>query len=251
MNFAGKVVLVTGASRGIGLAIAHQFAERGAKVALHYRSDKLRAEQALAALPGTGHAGFCADLGKPTNREKLIADVKQQFQAVDILVNNAGIYLDHPLPESALEQWRDAWQQILTTNLTAPAELCYLAAKVMIKQGGGRIINISSRGAFRGEPSAPAYGASKAGLNALSQSLAVALAPHNIFVSVVAPGFIATDMATPFLEGPEGQAIRAQSPLGRVGTAEEVAHAVVFLASQGAEFTTGAVLDVNGASYLR
>jgi len=121
----------------------------------------------------------------------------------------------------------------------------------MMKSGGGRIVNISSRGAFRGEPNAPAYGASKAGVNALSQSLAVALAPHNIFVGVVAPGFVETDMVTEMLASPAGDAIRAQSPVGRVARPEEVANAVLFLASAGAEFTTGTIIDVNGASYLR
>jgi len=121
----------------------------------------------------------------------------------------------------------------------------------MMEAGGGRIVNVSSRGAFRGEPESPAYGASKAGLNALSQSLAQKLAPHNIFVGVVAPGFVETDMAAAHLEGERGQAIRAQSPLNRVAKPEEVAHVVLFLASEGAEFTTGTIIDVNGASYLR
>ena len=132
-----------------------------------------------------------------------------------------------------------------------PANICYFAARHMMESGGGRIVNISSRGAFRGEPDAPAYGASKAGVNALSQSLAVALAPHNIFIGVVAPGFVETDMVTDMLASPDGDAIRAQSPLGRVARPEEVANAVLFLASTGAEFTTGTIIDVNGASYLR
>ncbi len=140
---------------------------------------------------------------------------------------------------------------VLDTNLIGPANLSYLAARHMIEQGGGRIVNVSSRGAFRGEPEGPAYGASKAGLNAMSQSLAKRLAPHNIFVGVVAPGFVDTDMAARYLDTPRGDEIRAQSPLGRVAKPEEVALAVMFLAAEGAEFTTGAILDVNGASYLR
>ena len=121
----------------------------------------------------------------------------------------------------------------------------------MMKAGGGRIVNISLRGAFRGEPIAPAYGASKAGLNILGQSLAQLLAPHNIFIGTVAPGFVETDMAAERLAQPDGGDIRRQSPLGRVAKPEEVAHVAVFLASAGAEFTTGAIVDVNGASYLR
>ena len=121
----------------------------------------------------------------------------------------------------------------------------------MIKQGGGKIINISSRGAFRGEPQAPAYGASKAGLNAMSQSLAQALAPHNIYVYIVAPGFIKTDMTEKLLVGKQGEQIKKQSPLGRVGYADEVARTVLFLAGEGTDYLTGSIIDVNGASYLR
>ena len=121
----------------------------------------------------------------------------------------------------------------------------------MIKQGSGKIINISSRGANRGEPVAPAYGASKSGLNSMSQSLAVALAPYNIFVGVVAPGFVETDMASELLSGEEGDAIRKQSPLGRVATSEEIAQAVLMLSMDGMEYATVTILDINGASYLR
>jgi NAD(P)-dependent dehydrogenase (short-subunit alcohol dehydrogenase family) len=121
----------------------------------------------------------------------------------------------------------------------------------MINSGGGRIVNVSSRGAFRGEPEQPAYGASKAGLNSMSQSIAQKVAKHNIYIGVVAPGFVETDMAAKKLSGPEGEKIRHQSPLKRVARPEEVAYAVLFLASEGSEFSTGTIIDVNGASYLR
>ena len=113
------------------------------------------------------------------------------------------------------------------------------------------MINISSRGAFRGEPLSPAYGASKAGLNSMSQSLAKALGPHNIFVYVIAPGFVVTDMTTEFLEGPQGDVIRSQSPLNRAARPEEIADTALFLASGETEYLTGCIIDVNGASYLR
>ena len=132
-----------------------------------------------------------------------------------------------------------------------PANVCFCAARHMIASGGGRIVNITSRGAFRGEPTKPAYGASKAALNSLTQSLAVALAPHNIFVGAVAPGFVNTELTADRLNGPEGEEIRAQSPFDRVAEPREVAHAVLFLASTGAEFCSGTIIDVNGASYLR
>jgi len=137
----------------------------------------------------------------------------------------------------------------LAVNLLGPANLCWCAVRHM--RPGGRIINISSRGAFRGEPRQPAYGASKAGLNSLGQSLARALGPRGIAVTTVAPGFVETDMAAEALSGDQGDEIRAQSPLGRVGRPEEVAAAVLYLASAEAELATGAILDLNGASYLR
>ena len=139
----------------------------------------------------------------------------------------------------------------IDTNLLGPANLIHAVVPHMIRAGGGRIVNVSSRGAFRGEPDHAAYGASKAGLNSLSQSMAQALAPHGIYVTAVAPGFVDTDMAAPYLGGPGGDAIRAQSPLGRAADPDEIARVVVFLATPGTESATGSIVDVNGASYLR
>jgi NAD(P)-dependent dehydrogenase (short-subunit alcohol dehydrogenase family) len=148
-------------------------------------------------------------------------------------------------------EWGSAWARTLDVNLTGPANLCHLAGRHMIERGGGRIVNVSSRGAFRGEPDGPDYAASKAGLKAMSQSLAQALAPHGVAVYVVAPGFVETDMAAGYLDGPAGDAIRAQSPFGRVARPEEVAQAILRLAERGGEFMSGTIVDVNGASYLR
>ena len=173
------------------------------------------------------------------------------LKGLDIVVNNAGIFEEHRPDSVGFEEWQSAWQKTIDVNLIGPANICYFAAQHMMTSGGGRIVNVSSRGAFRGEPTSPAYAASKAGVNALSQSLAIALVPHGIFVGVVAPGFVETDMVADLLSRPEGDSIRAQSPLGRVARPEEVANAVLFLASEGAEFTTGTIIDVNGASYLR
>lgn len=251
MNFDGKIVLITGASRGIGRAIARQFAERGARVAIHYRRDREAARETQASLPGGLHLLVQAEIGDPAAVQAMVETVVREMGGLHILVNNAGIFLDHPPAGVTYAEWQASWQRILATNLIGPANVTYCAVQHMLAQGGGRIVNVSSRGAFRGEPEAPAYGASKAGLNAMSQSLAKALAPHNIFVGVVAPGFVETDMAASRLAGPEGEAIRQQSPLGRVAKPEEVAYAVLFLASEGAEFSTGCIIDVNGASYLR
>jgi NAD(P)-dependent dehydrogenase (short-subunit alcohol dehydrogenase family) len=183
----------------------------------------------------------------------MVNTVAAEMGRLDILVNNAGIYEEHPIAETDYETWQASWQRVIETNLIGAANASYCAARVMMGQkgGNGRIINVSSRGAFRGEPLGPAYGASKAGMNAMGQSLAKYLAPFNIFVGTVAPGFVETDMAAEHLAGPEGDGIRSQSPLGRVAKPEEVAYAVLFLASDGAEFMTGAIIDVNGASYLR
>jgi len=181
----------------------------------------------------------------------VVEQVMDAFGKIDILINNAGVFETHPIVETNYQHWQDAWKRTLDVNLVGPANLCYQVVPHMIAQGGGRIVNVSSRGAFRGEAQQPAYGASKAGLNSMSQSLAQALASHNIFIGVVAPGFVATDMAKDILAGPEGKGIKNQSPLGRVATPEEVAHGIVFLASEEAAFMTGAILDINGASYFR
>jgi NAD(P)-dependent dehydrogenase (short-subunit alcohol dehydrogenase family) len=181
----------------------------------------------------------------------MVETAVSHYGRLDILVNNAGIYEEHPLAEVSYAEWQAHWHNTLQTNLTGAANAMYCAGQQMIQQGYGRIVNVSSRGAFRGEPTAPAYGASKAGMNAMGQSLAKYLAPFNVFVGTVAPGFVETDMAQEILGGPDGDFIRGQSPLNRVATPAEVAYAVLFLASEGAQFMTGAILDVNGASYLR
>ncbi|MCB8989171.1 MAG: SDR family oxidoreductase [Ardenticatenaceae bacterium] len=251
MRFDDQVVLVTGGSRGIGRAVALQFAQQGGRVAVHYHQNRAAAEETLAQLPGGAHILVQADIADATAVSAMITTVVERMGRLDVLVNNAGVYADHPLAATDYEAWQAAWAYILGANLVGAANAAYCAAQQMIRQGNGRIINVSSRGAFRGEPTAPAYGASKAGMNAMGQSLAKYLAPYNIFVGTVAPGWVETDMAADYLAGAEGDAIRAQSPLNRVATPEEVAYAVLFLASAGAEFMTGCILDVNGASYLR
>jgi 3-oxoacyl-[acyl-carrier protein] reductase len=251
MPLSGKVVLVTGASRGIGRTIASFFAADQARVAVHYNHNKAEAEKTLSSLTGEGHRRFQADLSDPRATEKLISNVIHEMGSIDILVNNAGIFEEYDFNTLTYQTWQAAWQKTLNINLTAAANTCFLAAKHMMERGGGKIINLSSRGAFRGEPSAPAYGASKAGLNAMSQSLAVALAPYHIYVYGVAPGFIETDMTRQMLVGEQGEQIKKQSPMGRVGFAEEVARTVVFLAGEHTDYLTGAIIDANGASYLR
>lgn len=251
MRFDNQAALVTGGSRGIGREIAKGFAARGAQVAVHYNSNASAAQQTLDQLPGDGHFALRADLADSAQVQRLVDEVAARMGRLDILVNNAGIHEECPLTECSYDEWQAHFSRMLAVNLLGAANAMHCAAQHMIAQGGGRIVNISSRGAFRGEPTAPAYGASKAALNSLGQSLAKLLAPHRIFIGTVAPGFVETDMAAERLAAPDGADIRAQSPLGRVAKPAEVAYAALFLASAGAEFTTGTIIDVNGASYLR
>lgn len=251
MNFQNKTVLITGGSRGIGKACALAFAKRGARIGINYRSDDKTANETLAEIGNEKHRLFKADISNEEKVEELIADFVEEFGSIDILVNNAGIAHLHDIEKVTYSEWKDSWKKIIDTNLLATANLCFCAAKAMMNSGGGRIINVSSRGAFRGEPNMPAYGASKAAVNSLSQSLAKALAKHKIYIGVVAPGFTETEMATATLTESEKDSLLKESPFGRMATPEEVAYSIVFLASEGAEYSTGAILDVNGASYLR
>ncbi len=246
-----RAVLVTGASRGIGRAIAMAFAADGDRVAVHHRDSAALAEQLRDSLPGGGHTVVQADLADPDAVRAMVDSAADQLGGLDVLVNNAGLFTAHPIVETDYDQWQRHWRRTLDTNLLGPANACWCAVRHLRERGGGRIINVSSRGAFRGEPDAPAYGASKAGLNALGQSLAVALAPHGIAVATVAPGFVETDMTNEHLKAERGAAIRAQSPFGRVAQPEEIASAVHWLASPAAEWASGTVIDLNGASYLR
>lgn len=254
-----RTALVTGASRGIGRAIARALAARGARVAVHFRSRDRSAHETARELAGDGHIVCQADLADRAATARLWAEVVTAFDRVDLLVNNAGVYLDHPPLSTDLDHWAQAWQATLSANLIGPANLSLLAARTMAEQGElgatsfgrGRIVNISSRGAFRGEPNAPAYGASKAGINAMSQSMAKALAAQRIFVFALAPGFVETDMAADHLAGPQGPRIVAEYPMGRVTTPEEVAQAAVFCGLDAPPAMTGSIIDLNGASYLR
>ncbi|HUJ44678.1 MAG TPA: SDR family oxidoreductase [Opitutaceae bacterium] len=245
------VALVTGASRGIGRAIALQLAARGLRLAVHYRRNRVEAEATLATLPGTGHGLFSADLTVATAAATLMGGVLRAFGRIDVLVNNAGIYELHVPGKVGFAEWQRRWDRTLSANLTAAAHLSFLAARAMRRTYGGRIVNISSRGAFRGEARAPAYAAAKAGLNAFGQSLAKAFAAERVLVFTLAPGWVDTDMAASHLRGPRRSEIVQEIPLGRVATAEEVGRAAAWLALDAPESMTGCIIDLNGASYLR
>lgn len=251
MQFDEKKILITGASRGIGRATAIAFAKAGATVGVNYKSNEEAAFKTLSLLENKGHKLFRADVSEPGEVKKLIDDFVAEYGRIDILVNNAGIVIKHDIDKVDYDEWQRSWAATTSTNLTAVANLCYCATHYMIKAGGGRIVNVSSRGAFRGEPDMPAYGASKAALNSLSQSLAKKLAKYKIYIGVVAPGFTETDMGIDNISESEKILLLQETPFQRMATAEEVAHSIMFLASEGAEYNTGAILDINGASYLR
>ena len=244
-----RAVLVTGASRGIGAAVAAAFARRGDLVAIHYGSRERQAVEVQESLPGDGHIAVGADLLDAGAVRRMVDEVAEAFGGIDVLVNNAGIFEQHPITDTSYWEWQESWRRTLGVNLVGAANVTWCVLQHM--GGGGRIVNVASRGAFRGEPDQPGYGASKAGLIAFGQSLARALGPRGISVTAVAPGFTETEMAASELEGERGRIRRAESPLGRVATPEEVATAVLYLASPQAEMASGTVLDVNGASYLR
>jgi len=246
-----RTVLITGGSRGIGASIAREFASAGDRIAIHYVSSQEDAQKVVDSLQGSGHVISQADLRNPDAIKNMVDDVAQRLGKIDVLINNAGVFFDHPIETSTYEHWQKAWSDTLGVNLIGAANVTWCALQHMPKNGTSRIVNIGSRGAFRGEPLSPAYGASKAAIVAFGQSIAKALAPMHIGVTTLAPGFVQTEMAKRVLDGPEGDSVRAQSPFNRVAKPDELAKAVYFLASADSEWASGAVLDFNGASYLR
>lgn len=263
-------VLVTGASRGVGAAVARAFAARGDRVVVHHSGERSRhlAEAVLGSLEGSGHARLAADVSDPSAVRRLADDAVAALGRVDVLVNNAAMIVapgeggsrrgDHPLDATSYEDWVEVWQRTLATNLVGPANLTWCVARHMIATPPadgvpvGRVVSVGSRGAYRGEPDIPAYGASKAGLHSFGQSMAQHLGRHGIAVTSVAPGFVATEMAGYAMADPDAaERTRSQSPFHRVAEPEEVAAAVLALASPDLEWASGAVLDLNGASHLR
>lgn len=252
VDFSNRTALVTGSSRGVGRATANLLATAGARICVHYHQSAEHAKAVMNALPGSGHCVLQADMADPHAARRLVDSAVAKLGRLDLLVNNAGIFRPHPVDGSLdFAAWLATFRTTVNTNLVGPAAAAYQAIQHMRRQGGGTIVNIGSRGAFRGEPGQAGYGAAKAGLHALTGSLAREVGSDNITVHAVAPGFIETAMARDHLQGAAGDEVRAQSPLNRVATVEEVARAVLYLAGPEARFTTGSILDLNGASYLR
>ena len=222
---------------------------------MHAGRDLAAAEAVARSLAGTGHVAVVGDLADPDAAPTLVAAAVEGLGGLDVLVNNAGVFEAHPIDRVDLAGWRAAWRRHVEVNLLGPADLAWLLVDHLLSRpegpAGGRIVAVGSRGAYRGEPVTAAYAATKAGLHAMTQSLALALAPHGITATAVAPGFVETDMARSVLDSPAGDAVRAQSPFGRVATADEIAAAVAWLALDAPDWVSGAVLDANGASHLR
>ncbi|HTO08208.1 MAG TPA: 3-oxoacyl-[acyl-carrier-protein] reductase [Myxococcota bacterium] len=242
-SLAGKVALVTGGSRGIGRAIAIELARAGAQVVFTYVANPEAAretEKAIAEAGGSGKAVRC-DVADHEAVEALVAGILQEHKRIDVAVNNAGIARDQLI----LRMKPEDFDAVIATNLRGAWSVCRAVAKPMLKQRFGRIINLSSVVAGMGNPGQSNYAASKGGLEALTRSLAREIGSRNVTVNAVAPGFIDTDMTKDLPE--QAKAVLVERiPLGRLGTGEDVAGAVRFLASDAASYVTGQVIHVNG-----
>ena len=248
IDLAGRAALVTGGSRGIGRACCALLARAGARVAVHYFVETPSAERVARDLAEAGGEAFAidADLRDPRAAERVVDETVDRFGRLDIVVNNAGIWRRAPIDEMSDGEWRET----VDVNLGGTFHVLRAAVPVMKSGGGGRVINVASTAGQRGEPFHAHYAASKGAVIALTKSLAVELAPHGIAVNCVAPGWTETDMTRETLEGPDAESIHAAIPMGRAGSPEEIAGAVLFLASDLASYVTGEIVNVNGGSVL-
>ncbi|WP_421874319.1 SDR family NAD(P)-dependent oxidoreductase [Marinoscillum sp.] len=250
INLSGLNILVTGASRGIGKAIATKLAEAGATIAIHYNKNVREAEN-LAHILGNESKAFQADLSKADEAAKLFERVSLEMGSVEVLINNAGVAISAPISGSD-DDWTKAWDETMMVNLTASAMLCKKAIHHFLqRKAAGRIINISSRAAFRGDQAEyMAYAASKAGLVSLTKSIARAYGKDGIKAFVVAPGFVRTDMAKEFMDQYGEEHTKGDVALERLTEPKDLAPLITFIASGMADHSTGSTFDINAGSYM-
>jgi 3-oxoacyl-[acyl-carrier protein] reductase len=249
IDLSGKVALITGASRGIGREAALRLGLAGARVGVNYFHSEAEARELMLEIGGHKAMTVRADVGQPAQVEAMVDAVVRHFGRIDILVNNAATFAMNPFDEKDYSIWQRGWRRTFEVNVFGAANAAYLAMRSMRKSGGGKIINIASRAAFRGETEYPDYAASKAAVVNLTRSIARACAKYNIVASCVAPGFIETEMAREELEAHREEIIN-QIPLRRVGTVDDVASVILFLASPLADYLNGVTIDVNGGSWF-
>ena len=250
MTNKDKVYLVTGATRGIGGAIAKKLLEEGAKIILHYNKS-VGSRDTLLEKYGRGRVHpIKANLEKPSQIDALWDQASSWQGGLDGLVNNAAL-IPSTKPDVPLDKWRQDWARVMQVNMTAVADLCRYAILHFKETGGGSIVNISSRAGFRGDlPDSMHYAASKGAMVAFTRSIAKGYARENILAYTVAPGWVLTERVRPKLEAPGNAFLLAEVPMGEAAPPKEVANIVAFLLSGQARHATGATFDINGASYF-
>lgn len=249
IDLSGQTVLVTGASRGIGAAAARLLGQAGASVAVNYFQNEAAAGAVVRDIGADRALAVRADMADPDAVERMVEATVARFGRLDVLINNAAIFEDNRFDGADYAAWQHGWGRTFAVNVFGAANAAFLAMRHMRRQGRGKIVNVASRAAFRGETEFADYGASKAALVNLTRSIARACGPLGIVAVAVAPGFVETDMAAEAIAA-QGDELRAQVPLGRIATVDDVAGVIVFLASRWADYLNGATVDVNGGSWF-